>query len=282
LQKIKNLLKETGMMSIGITLSLVVFVGLSVANGWTEPTVAPPSGNVGAPLNTGALGQSKIGGLVLNTGGAANGLIVQNGRVGIGTTSPQQSLDVNGILRVSSDGVGGRIYGANPGQSNWTGKELVLTVADGAGTNNDGIWIGPNVSNAGGGKGWVRLHANRIAMTGNDLMVGIGTTSPSSGLKLDVEGKVGATEYCDQNGQNCKSITSMGSAGSMDCTTQTISNNKTTSLSVNCPAGRVSTGGGCACTSGNSVRSSRPNGTNGWSCSCGGDAQMSVYAMCCK
>ncbi len=33
--------------------------------------------------------------------------------------------------------------------------------------------------------------------------VGIGTASPSSGLKLDVAGKVGATEYCDQNGSNC-------------------------------------------------------------------------------
>ncbi|MFA4855215.1 MAG: hypothetical protein WC634_01335 [archaeon] len=40
--------------------------------------------------------------------------------------------------------------------------------------------------------------------------VGIGTTSPSTGtvgpLKLDVEGPVGATAYCDQSGNNCKTI----------------------------------------------------------------------------
>lgn len=33
--------------------------------------------------------------------------------------------------------------------------------------------------------------------------VGIGTTTLSADLTLDVEGKVGATEYCDENGTNC-------------------------------------------------------------------------------
>ena len=36
-----------------------------------------------------------------------------------------------------------------------------------------------------------------------DGSVGIGTATPSSGLKLDVDGAVGATEYCDENGENC-------------------------------------------------------------------------------
>jgi len=39
-------------------------------------------------LNIGSTGQSKAGGLILNTGGAATGLIVQSGNVGIGTTTP--------------------------------------------------------------------------------------------------------------------------------------------------------------------------------------------------
>jgi hypothetical protein len=42
--------------------------------------------------------------------------------------------------------------------------------------------------------------SQNIFTTGN---IGIGTTSISTGLKLDTEGKIGATEYCDQNGQNC-------------------------------------------------------------------------------
>ena len=67
---------------------------------WTEPTQAPPGGNVPTPLNTGNVGQSKEGGLILNTGGAAMGLIVQSGKVGIGLS------DV-GIYKM---GVGGHLY----------------------------------------------------------------------------------------------------------------------------------------------------------------------------
>ena len=47
--------------------------------------------------------------------------------------------------------------------------------------------------------------------------VGIGTTTPSETLKLDVEGQVGATEYCDENGINCKDISTVGT-GSGDLT----------------------------------------------------------------
>src|SRR3989344_5580457 len=43
--------------------------------------------------------------------------------------------------------------------------------------------------------------------------VGFGDSTPDGTLKLDVEGKVGATEYCDQNGANCKTIASLGAGG---------------------------------------------------------------------
>ncbi|MCF7795400.1 hypothetical protein K9M50_03510, partial [Patescibacteria group bacterium] len=42
--------------------------------------------------------------------------------------------------------------------------------------------------------------------------VGIGTTLPSGSLKLDVEGQIGATEYCDENGANCFDYTDTNSA----------------------------------------------------------------------
>lgn len=45
------------------------------------------------------------------------------------------------------------------------------------------------------------------AISDNNLIVqgtvGIGDPTPDNGLKLDVEGNVGATQYCDQNGNNC-------------------------------------------------------------------------------
>jgi hypothetical protein len=46
-----------------------------------------------------------------------------------------------------------------------------------------------------------------IANTGN---VGIGNPAPAANLRLDVEGRVGASEYCDQDGGNCKAVTAMG------------------------------------------------------------------------
>lgn len=50
--------------------------------------------------------------------------------------------------------------------------------------------------------------ANAVVVT-NDGAVGIATTAPSSGLRLDVEGAVGASLYCDQNGGQCRTITEL-------------------------------------------------------------------------
>lgn len=102
---------------------------------WTEPTSDPPAGNVNAPLNIGATGQSKSGwlaiyesgcsncslfvgksglngysGVIESSGGAwlgsaltsaDNGLIVENGRVGIGETNPSYPLEVSGSVYAS-------------------------------------------------------------------------------------------------------------------------------------------------------------------------------------
>lgn len=43
--------------------------------------------------------------------------------------------------------------------------------------------------------------------------VGVGTLSPSAGLMLDIEGNVGAKQYCDENGRNCFTPNGGGSGG---------------------------------------------------------------------
>lgn len=48
---------------IGIALGL----GLQFVRAWTEPTAAPPGGNVGAPINTSGNAQTKAGGLTAGT-----------------------------------------------------------------------------------------------------------------------------------------------------------------------------------------------------------------------
>lgn len=65
----------------------VSFLAVFYVVAWTEPSQAPPQGSVATPLNTGNVGQSKEGGLILNTGGLAtsNGLVVDKGNLCIGT-----------------------------------------------------------------------------------------------------------------------------------------------------------------------------------------------------
>lgn len=81
-------------------LSVFAFVSNVFAE-WNPPTQSPPGDNATSPLNISNIAQSKIGGLLLNTGGATYGLIVQSGKVGINTTDPQATLDVKGTIRIT-------------------------------------------------------------------------------------------------------------------------------------------------------------------------------------
>jgi hypothetical protein len=103
-----------------LVASCLVFSGLIVF-GWSEPTDFPPADNVAAPLNTGSSGQSKSSGLWLNTGGADVGLIVEHGKVGIGTVDPSQSLHVDGSMRLT-----GAFYDGN-NSAGTSGQALVST-----------------------------------------------------------------------------------------------------------------------------------------------------------
>ena len=49
-----------------ITVGLVLGISLQFVRAWTEPTVGPPNGNVGAPINTGIIEQLKQGALGVN------------------------------------------------------------------------------------------------------------------------------------------------------------------------------------------------------------------------
>lgn len=65
---------------LGVVIIGVIFgLGVGIIKAWTEPVSAPPAGNLSAPINTSNFAQSKIGGLILNTGGALLGLVVWDG-----------------------------------------------------------------------------------------------------------------------------------------------------------------------------------------------------------
>jgi hypothetical protein len=86
-------------------LVIVITLGLSIAfsqilASWQAPVSSAPTGNVSEPINASSTGQVKDGPLTVNfMTGAPNGLLVPNGNVGIGTTTPSQKLVVNGDVR---------------------------------------------------------------------------------------------------------------------------------------------------------------------------------------
>lgn len=103
-----------------VAVGLIAGLGIQFARAWTEPSVAPPGGNLNAPINTSNDGQYKEGNLIIATNNIdpisglprANGLIVQNGNVGIGTPGPGTRLQIGGYdkaaetltMAVSNDG----------------------------------------------------------------------------------------------------------------------------------------------------------------------------------
>lgn len=101
--------KEISPKIVALTFGVLVisFLAAFYVVAWQEPTQAPPGGNVPAPLNVGPTGQSKAGGLILNTGGAEYGLIVDRGNTKVGRdlkieiipsdTTGSYSLDWDGL-----------------------------------------------------------------------------------------------------------------------------------------------------------------------------------------
>ena len=165
-----------------IIFALVLVIGVSYVSAyttWLPPTAAPVGNNPDAPIYVGSSGQSKIGGLTLNTGGATNGLIVENGKVGIGTTTPQHALDISssgsettlGLLNTSGSPGAMRLITA--GGVNYIQSGKAFSNNSSADLKFTSIW---------GGTTWMTIKSS-----GN---VGIGTDSPTE--KLEVNGNIKA------------------------------------------------------------------------------------------
>jgi len=108
-----------------------------------------------------------------------------DGYVGIGTDAPSSDLHIYST-------------GSGQGSSDINLEYDFIGAVNGSRSSN---WILRAASD--GGKFHIIDSTNERLTIDSDGVVGIGTTAPSAGLKLDVEGKVGATEYCDNDGLNC-------------------------------------------------------------------------------
>lgn len=129
--KLKTHFNSLSSMITAITVGVFVS-GLVAFAAWNNPTANPTGGNTPPPIDSGASDQAKAGGLslgknltvsgvtalmqsvtagnlALNAAGTyANALLVPNGKVGIGTLTPDATLQVRGttkVLGVPSGGV---------------------------------------------------------------------------------------------------------------------------------------------------------------------------------
>ncbi|KKU55600.1 MAG: hypothetical protein UX75_C0004G0037 [Candidatus Moranbacteria bacterium GW2011_GWE2_47_10] len=126
-------------------MGIVLGISLQFTRAWVEPTVAPPGGNIGAPINTGSLPQSKAG--ILNLGSTT----VNHNPAG-GTWNYSFLLNASDM-----SSIGFHDAGHSVGSIKFQG----------------------NVFTIGGNDGWGDAN---VSMPGN---VGIGTSSPTSKLTVN-------------------------------------------------------------------------------------------------
>jgi hypothetical protein len=193
---------------LGITISICI-LGISVLFAWTEPSSNPPEGNVPGPINISNTGQSKSGGLILNTGGASIGLVVDKGDVGIGTTNPGYKLGVIGKIHatddVCTDLLGGRCLSSATSQ--WittSGNNIYFGIGNSMGevttngvtrtTTCDGAYTIDKFTYTGspGSTNWVVPSGVTEV---EYLVVGAGGGTPISGAGVTQAGGGGAGEF---------------------------------------------------------------------------------------
>lgn len=144
-----------------------------------------------------------------------------NSNVGIGTTNPASLLDIYGdtssilTLRDGDAVVNEPRHSAGihlkDGSDNITGFF-------GFGTSAEGLSI-QNYNDDGGIHFSTGGNANQMVITANGN-IGVGTQTTSDGtanggqaLKLDVEGAIGASNYCNERGENCVAAADLASGG---------------------------------------------------------------------
>jgi len=113
-----NLQKITYWVSVSV-IGVIFGFSLQFARAWIEPSVTAPSGNVGAPINTGSVAQTKTGTLNVEA-------------LGVGTVTPGVKIEVRqnaadmGAVYIESSGAN-----TDPANKNPYGLEVVSNAGNG-------------------------------------------------------------------------------------------------------------------------------------------------------
>ena len=139
-------MKKTVNMLKNILLTTAVLLGVSFAQAWDGPDLAPPNGNTPAPINTSVIKQDKEGGLFIGDN--------QNG------TNPAWASLAAGELVVRGDVSATHLYGIDLDIAGPVGDELNgFSVENGVANTDGGLIIETRVSdptNPADGRMWLR------------------------------------------------------------------------------------------------------------------------------
>ena len=179
-----------GTGSTGTAVSQVAFVNSSL--GSTEKRLATIVGSTDTATNSGILDF-----YTANAGAFSSPKIriTSGGNVGIGTTSPLSTLQVG--TQTSTGTPSPATFSLGGTYSNSAGANFKLKLYDDGVTGNTyGIGVSSGSMDFGvsptGGYNWYSGGANKMTLTGSGT-VGIGTATPNSNYKLDVNGNLNAS-----------------------------------------------------------------------------------------
>jgi hypothetical protein len=186
---------------------------------WQNPGGNPPSGNAADPVNTANTAQSKQGTMWISSGNAYQGnpytygLIVQNGRVGIGSTTPGVLMAVDAGAGVTAINVGGgRISNLSEIPISWSeaASRYYVDYRVSQATSTYTYWRPNGTHIYSSNTGNVGIGSNnpgyKLHVVGNAYFttnIGIGTTPSTS---YGVRSRIGLTNTSGQNSVNAEAF----------------------------------------------------------------------------
>ena len=183
----KNFIKKTGIITLGITIVFIAWFGIQLTYGWTGPTQNPLNGNIPELINQTYGNQLKTGSLTITGFFESLSRAIFNSNVGIGVSSaPAAKLHLDGGNFLITNGAINS-PSASIGNISITGTGTSTNITNNVDIGNN-LYIGNGLNSGANGidsSGPISVSTTSY-FNGS---VSVGTTNPGSN-KLKIEGGI--------------------------------------------------------------------------------------------